>query len=416
MYHDFRQAIALPLPEVTATVATLNNRTLTNLTRHPPSIRTAVRDGTIGSLYARVTPHGVATFSWHRWVGGRARRLTIGRWPACTLDAARAIARRKDEELAVGLDVVPARGGATGKTQLTDIWESYRAHSQLHRKRPDDAISRWKHLKRLADRPIGSISRDDVERWHQGLALSAGKVAANRCLALLSALYTRAKRLGFRGDNPCTFVTRFAEKPRTRVLQDAEIPELGKSLAAEKDKDVRDFIVLGLATGARRGNIAAMKWSDLDLQAGTWSIAAAEAKNGLPLTLPLGTDALTLLRERAAQRRESSDFVFPARRTSPKSPFQTSWQPRVRRVLDRAGLKDVRFHDLRRTFATSAFNGGIDIAVVSAYLGHKQISTTAKTYAHAGFEQMRAASNRATKDLRAVTASSTHLTLVNPAA
>jgi integrase len=387
-------------------VAVLTARTLNKLTKEPPSTRVDLQDKAVPSLRARVMPSGVVSLTWLRWVGGRPRRVTFGRWPACSLDAARESARRKDLDLAAGLDVVPTRGAVDGRSLLSSIWEAYYEHAKVHHKRPDSSASQWKHLTSLKDRPIGSITSDDVERWHRTLGRVSGQVTANRCLGLFSALYTRAIRSGFRGTNPCKFVTHFAESPRTRVLQGHETAKLLAALEKESDVDVRDFIRLGISTGARRGNLAAMKWSDVDLQAQLWSIAGAESKNGLPMVLPLGADAIEILRRRDAENRETSDFVFPARKANPKYPFQTSWQGRVRRVFDGAKLPDVRFHDLRRSFGTYSLNSGVDLALVSALLGHRQLSTTAAVYAHATAATLRAVVDRTTThQLAAATAS-----------
>ncbi len=397
-------------------MSTLTVRALNNLSKHPPVERVELQDQAVPSLRARVTPKGVVSLSWFRWVGARARRVTLGRWPGVSLDDARDAARRKDLDLAAGLDVVPARGATDGRSILSAVWASYFEHSKSHRKRPDDAASRWKHLASFKDRPLGSITEQDVERWHRTLGRSTGQVTANRCLGLLSALYNRAIRSGFRGKNPCAFVERFAESPRTRVLQGHETTRLLASLEAESDADLRDFIRLGMSTGARRGNIAAMRWSELDLHAQLWSISGADAKNGLPLVLPLGADAIAILRRRAEENRESSDYIFPARRANPKYPYQTSWQPRVRRVFDRAGLPDIRFHDLRRSFGTYCLNSGTDLALVSALLGHRQLSTTAAVYAHATAATLRAVVDRTTVHLLATATESQRPKLRAPSA
>lgn len=377
----------------------LTHGALERLSASPPPNRVELKDRMVPSLVARVTPNGVVTLSWYRWYGGRPRRHVIGRWPECSIEAARIAARKKDADLAAGLSIIPTQGGVSGRTLLSEIWDSYLEHAKAHRKRPDDAKSRWKHLKSFKDLPLGSITRGAIERWHRALGQSTGQIAANRCLALLSALFNNAKRHGFSGENPCHLVTHFREMPRTRVLQGHELKRLLEVLANEQDTDLTDFIRLGIATGARRGNLASMKWGDLDLLAQVWSISGAEAKNGRPLILPLGADALAILERRHLIRRESSSYVFPARRSEPKFPYQTSWQPRVRRVFDAAGLSDLRFHDLRRTFGTYSLNAGTDLALVSALLGHRQLATTAAVYAHATTVTLRGVVNRTTQHL-----------------
>ena len=148
---------------------------------------------------------------------------------------------------------------------------------------------------------------------------------------------------------------------------------------------------LELTTGLRRGELLGLKWEDIDLERGDLRVRRQIARiNGevveAPLktknayrTLPLAEDTIGVLE---AQRKKTGDspWVFPSPTGGPISP--DSVLRMLHRVLKRAGLPRVRFHDLRHTFATLALQNGVDVKTVSGMLGHFSAGFTLDTYAH----------------------------------
>ena len=146
-----------------------------------------------------------------------------------------------------------------------------------------------------------------------------------------------------------------------------------------------------LATGLRRGELLGLKWEDIDFKHANLRVKRQIARvNGevaeAPLktknayrTLPLSADAISVLMQ---QRRKTgnSEWVFPSPTGGPMSPDSVLHM--LHRVLKRAGLPKVRFHDLRHTFATLALQNGVDIKTVSGMLGHFSAGFTLDTYAH----------------------------------
>ena len=144
-------------------------------------------------------------------------------------------------------------------------------------------------------------------------------------------------------------------------------------------------------TGLRRGELLGLKWEDLDLERGNLRVRRQIARiNGevveAPLktknayrTLPLSADAINVLMQ---QRRKTgnSEWVFPSPTGGPMSPDSVLHM--LQRVLKRAGLPRIRFHDLRHTFATMALQNGVDVKTVSSMLGHYSAGFTLDTYAH----------------------------------
>ena len=158
-----------------------------------------------------------------------------------------------------------------------------------------------------------------------------------------------------------------------------------------RDSGVYELYYLDLATGLRRGELLGLKWTDIDLDRGVLKIQRAISRqNGkvveAPLktknayrTLPLSADAIDVLKQ---QRRKTSnsEWVFPSPTGGPMSPDSVLHM--LQRVLKRAGLPRIRFHDLRHTFATMALQNGVDVKTVSSMLGHYSAGFTLDTYAH----------------------------------
>ena len=152
-----------------------------------------------------------------------------------------------------------------------------------------------------------------------------------------------------------------------------------------------ELYYLDLATGLRRGELLGLKWTDIDLRRKTMRIQRSIARqNGsvgeVPLktknayrTLPLSEDAVEVLKE---QKKKAGDspYVFPSPAREPMTPDTVLH--RLQRVLKRAGLPRIRFHDLRHTFATLALQNGVDVKTVSGMLGHYSAGFTLDTYAH----------------------------------
>lgn len=167
--------------------------------------------------------------------------------------------------------------------------------------------------------------------------------------------------------------------------------QLASFFREARDSGVFELYYLELATGLRRGELLGLKWEDIDLERGDLRVrrqvsrlngevveAPLKTKNAYR-TLPLAEDTVSVLRE---QRKKvgNSPWVFPSPNGGPISPDSVLHM--LHRVLKRAGLPKVRFHDLRHTFATLALQNGVDVKTVSGMLGHFSAGFTLDTYAH----------------------------------
>ena len=177
--------------------------------------------------------------------------------------------------------------------------------------------------------------------------------------------------------------------------------QLGAFFQEARDSGVYELYYLDLATGLRRGELLGLKWTDVDLDRGVLKIQRAISRqNGkvveAPLktknayrTLPLSADAISVLKMQKCKV-GNSEWVFSSPTGGPMSPDSVLHM--LQRVLKRAGVPRIRFHDLRHTFATMALQNGVDVKTVSSMLGHYSAGFTLDTYAHVTTDvQMKAA-------------------------
>ena len=180
-------------------------------------------------------------------------------------------------------------------------------------------------------------------------------------------------------------------KAERKEMQTLPIEQPTSFLREAKDSGVFALYYIDLTTGLRRGELLGLKWSDIDLEKGDLRVQRQIGRiDGkiieMPLktknayrTLPLSADAISVLKMQKCKV-GNSEWVFPSPTGGPMSPDSVLHM--LHRVLKRAGLPKVRFHDLRHTFATMALQNGVDVKTVSSMLGHYSAGFTLDTYAH----------------------------------
>lgn len=340
-----------------------------------------------------VSSAGTRTYYRVGRVGGRPVRVPVGKFPDLSVEQARKIVRRMNGEIASGKDPHADRQASRHEPTLGDLWDCWWNHAQAHKRPKSQAEDKrqWvTFLEGWRNRRLSSITRKEVAALHQRMGRDNGRYSANRVLSLLSAMWTEGRRAGLcEGDSPAKDIRRFHEEKRDRWLDGDELRRLLGALA-EEETDVRDFFVVALLTGARRSNVQAMKWADLDLDLCLWTITAADAKAGEPMVIPLVKPAVEILRARADQA-DGCPWVFPGRgRLGHMVEPKRAWN----RIRERAELPDVRIHDLRRTMGSWLATAGTSLQVIGKALGHRDLKSTA-TYARLGTEPVREATEKA---------------------
>ncbi len=398
------------------------------LERLPPAVsgRDTYYDLDVPKLALRVTSAGAKTF----YVITRDRTgeqskmfwLKIGTFPDCTVENARKLATVELGKFSAGDNPVITKRKALARLTLEQAFEQY---MELHaipkgRKRVDDfraiwercigrmpATERKRHGRARTKHPAGvdwsaryldEITSADVRRLHAQIGAtrktlpdgSEGphqRVMANSALEVLRSVYQRAIEYGYQGDNPASGIRKFQKNKRDRFIQSAELPAFFAALGEDTSEDFKHFVLLALLTGARRTNVLSARWQDINLAEGTWRIP--DTKGGEPLLLPLVPEAVEILKQRSPKR---EGYVFPA---ESKSGHMTPPKKRWQALAKRAGVADIRIHDLRRSLGSWQAIGGASLVVIGRTLGHKSPDATA-IYARLSMDPVRAAMESAT--------------------
>ena len=209
----------------------------------------------------------------------------------------------------------------------------------------------------------------------------------------LRCMFGKAIEWGWKGENPATNIKPFKEHKRERFLQPEEVPNFFNALGEEPDETFRDFFFLALLTGARRSNVQAMKWEEINFPAATWTIPDSKSKSGESVTVALTVTALGVLENRKASSK--SEWVFPGDgKTGHLIEPKTAWK----RILERAGIENLRIHDLRRTLGSWQAAAGTSLPIIGKSLGHKSLAATA-IYSRLNIDPVRASVNKATDAL-----------------
>jgi integrase len=355
----------------------------------------------------------------YRLADGRQRWHTIGRHGApWTPDMARAEGRRILGEVAKGGDPSAEKQEARKAATIGELCDGYREAAEAGRiltrrkttKKPStldgDRGRIERHIKPVLGRlKVAAVTSSDIERFRDAVSegataariktgkrwlarVSSGRGTATRAMGLLGAIFAFAVRRGLRADNPVRGVERHAYEERQRCMTEAEYRALGEALRTMPEAiwpagvAATRFLAL---TGWRRGEMLALKWSEIDLAIRTARLA--DTKTGASLR-PLSHAACDVLRSLP----RLGALVFPASvgTDKPMRGFHKIWL----RIAAEARLPaDVTPHVLRHTFASLASDLGYSEPTIAALIGHKGQSMTSR-YVHSADAVLLAAADK----------------------
>ena len=346
----------------------------------------------------RVYPTGAKVFVVQCRGSGRSKRVTLGRYRLMTVEQARrqaalTIARIKNGE---DLKPKPEPEPETGSTQtVAEAAERYlNEHVTIHCSETSGKMY-WRLLDKFilpahGDVPVRDFTRQHVLDLH--LKLQHIPYQANRVLEIQSKIFNLAEMWGWRGEkgNPCRHVRKYKERKRERFLSDEEFRRLGEivnEMEAKRTVTVYEAAAIRLLmlTGCRKNEIVKLKWKDVDIDAG--EIRIPDGKTGARL-VPLSPAAAEVLS--GLPRKAKRPWVILGMRSGRHlGDLQPAWE----RIRERAGLEDVRIHDLRHSFASRALALGESLPMIGKLLGHTQVQTTAR-YAHLQRDSIKASASR----------------------
>jgi integrase len=354
-------------------------------------------------LQLRVGATGIKTFClYRRTKRGGPERVTLGRFPAMTVEIARRKARALIVEIEEGANPAEVKRAHRGEPTLQAMFDEY---LDAKRKRDGSAISETTkkhyrdaarlHMASLMKLKLSAVSHERVAAMHRKVE-KLSHAQANRCRAIVSAVfnYARAKRI-YSGESPVVGVKRAHEVQRDRFASAAELAPLMQSIA---ESPARDYFLMLLLTGARKSSVLSMRWAEIDFEGATWRIP--KTKNGSPQVVHLSAEAVLVLKARMEERdrkaqatgEAGSEFVFPGEgKTGHYAEPKRAWAG----ILSRAGVGDLRIHDLRRTLGSWQAKTGASLAIIGKSLGHKSQQSTA-IYARLDLDPVRQSVDTAT--------------------
>jgi integrase len=361
--------------------------------------RLTVYDTDIPKLALRMTHAGTKTFYVVKRTGNEMVWLKLGVFPDMTVEQARTAAMTALSAFANNENPADVRRARKQELTFAKLFKEYGERHGMKKLswRTDQSIYA-NHLQSFAAQKLSTIKRETISRLLSNLE-KAGLSGAtiNNVRALISSVFGRAIEWGYATSNPVTGIKTRTKVKRDRFLQADELPRFFQSLAEEENETLRDYILLALLTGARRANLLAMRWLEVNLAEAIWRIPVT--KNGTPQNVTLSPEAVTILEARKAAAEKEANFVFPGKGLSGhiEEPKKA-----VIRVMARADIpygrnvqNGVTLHDLRRTLGSWQAKTGASLTIIGKSLNHKSQAATA-IYARLDLDPVRESVERAT--------------------
>lgn len=382
-----------------------------------------VRDDKIPGFHVRVYPSGKKSFRLFYKRDGIKKVLTLGvLGDGCTVDQARTRAETERGQVTKGGDPIEdrkqerrareeERRRAVTLSELVERWlveGRDAAPAKRESSWSTDARMLRRHMVPLLGKVlVRDLTKGDIEKAQRQIMagktatdektgfrgraiVKGGPASARRAIMALSTCLSWAVDQEIIAANPCARVKKVPQRSRQRFLSEAEAAALFDALNAQEAdgtlaKIWADAVRLLLLTGARKTEILALRWAEVDLERSLITLVRERNKTGEKSGekyIALNSAACAIL---AARPRES-DYVFPSPRIegAGATGLQRAWE----RTRARAGLPDVRLHDMRHSFASFAAASGASLFVIGKALGHAQPVTTAR-YAHLGRDPVR---------------------------
>ena len=365
-------------------------------------------DDDVRGLGLRITPKGKKSFVLSYRVGNRKRLLTMGPYGVLTLQEARVRAMKELAAILDGHDPLAVREEVREAPTVKALGERYLEEHAYPKKKPKSAEEDRRQLEKYIEPALGKVQVSDLTtadcaRLHHSMRDTP--IQANRVRALLSKMCSLAETWGLRpkGSNPVNDVERFKERKRERYLSTEELERLGKVLAemeaeGQEPQQAITAVRLLLLTGCRRDEILKLRWKEVDFE--RRFLLVPDSKTGAKV-VPVGSAVIDLLR--TIPRQADNPYVLPGRNGTGR--FVGLFHVWVR-IRDRAGISDVRIHDLRHSFASVGVGSGHGLPILGKLLGHRDSATTAR-YAHLAADPLLAAADQISEEIgRKIAASS----------
>ena len=351
-------------------------------------------DTNLEGFFVEVHRSGTKTF-YQRYIDGhdRQRQMKIGRANVLTLADARKQAIQIKADVSLGKDPKQPKNELRKIPTLKEFFvERYLPYVKQNKRswKTDEAVIRLHLLSAMGKFYLDEITAQMVVKMMTDMrAAGYANGTCNRPVIFLRSMLNLASDWGIPNleRNPAK-----KETQRQRFLSPFEMRALINALENDENVQAAKAIELLLLTGARRNEITQARWEHMNLQQKTMLVPLS--KSGKPRTISLNKAACYLISKLPS--RGESPWLFPSPITG--RPCPALYYPWAR-VRKRAGLTDLRLHDLRHSYASNLVNGGVSLYVVQQLLGHTNPRTTQR-YAHLEQETLAKAAEVAAETLK----------------
>jgi len=357
-------------------------------------------DDDLAGFALRILPSGRRSYIVQYRIGNRYRRMSLGAHGVLTPEKARRMAFKVLAAVKDGEDPAGERSRARKACTVNELAERFDQEHISVRLKPGTATEYRRNLRRfilpaLGRLKVADVTRAEVAKFHHDLRHIPYQ--ANRNLEVISKMFSMAEMWGMRpdGSNPRLHIKKYPEEKRERYLSQKELSDLGSVLNEAEEMGVDDIYAISairllIFTGCRLNEIMSLKWTEVDFA--NSCLRLSDSKTGARV-VHLGPPALDLLKNLTRQPKNPWVICGKIPGTNRKE-IQKFWQ----RIRKRAGIEDVRIHDLRHSFASNAVAQGMSLPMIGKLLGHTQVQTTAR-YAHLAADPVKAAATSISSDI-----------------
>ena len=357
-------------------------------------------DDDLAGFAVRILPSGRRSYIVQYRIGNRYRRMSLGAHGVLTPEKARRMAFKVLAAVKDGEDPAGERSRARKACTMKELAERFDQEHISVRLKPGTATEYRRNLRRfilpaLGRLKVADVTRADVAKFHHDLRHIPYQ--ANRNLEVISKMFSMSEMWGMRpdGSNPRLHIKKYPEEKRERYLSQKELSDLGSVLNEAEEMGVDDIYAISairllIFTGCRLNEIMSLKWTEVDLA--NSCLRLSDSKTGARV-VHLGPPALDLLKNLKRQPKNPWVVCGKIPGTNRKE-IQKFWQ----RIRKRAGIEDVRIHDLRHSFASNAVAQGMSLPMIGKLLGHTQVQTTAR-YAHLAADPVKAAASSVSSNI-----------------
>lgn len=324
-----------------------------------------------------VSPNGNKIFYFRKKYSNRDYKKKVGTFPTMTVDIARSLVNELALKVEKGENINIKKENFDS---LGNVFEKYKEYYMMSHNRTekqfDKALGAFiLYLSPYFDKAINEITKEIMSKIFKDITKKGYKYQANSFFRTARAFFNyvidEKKGLGLNIENPALCITKHPTEDRDRFIQLDEFDYLFDSIHKETNVYIKNYFLILLATGCRKNEISALKWEDVDLISKHKHIHISKTKNGKPRNVPIVEDAVPFFKELLDKKQ--NEYVFYSNtEIGHVVDLKNAWK----RIIQRAGIKNLRIHDLRRTVGSYEAIMGNTETIIGKSLGHKSLKST----------------------------------------